>query len=79
MDGGITAFTNTLFLQNSFSFLLASTWFVIIYFSLVEQTVLVVFPDYSVVTTKSPIFFIIWLQIVVFDYFRCDLIFDISE
>ena len=36
---------------------LASAWFVIRYFSFVEQTVLVDFPDYFFVTTKSPIFF----------------------
>ena len=79
MDGGIPAFTNILFLQKSFTFLLASAWFVIRYFSFVEQTVLVVFPDYSFVTTKSPIFFFICLQMVVFDNFQYDLIFNISE
>ena len=79
MDGGIPAFTNILFLQKSFTFLLASAWFVIRYFSFVEETVLVVFPDYSFVTTQSPIFFFICLQMVVLDYFQYDLIFDISE
>ena len=34
--------------------------------------------DYSFVTNKSSIFFFICLQMVVFDYFQCDLIFDIS-
>ena len=46
-----------LLLRKNFPSLLASAWFVIRYFSFVEQTVLVDFPDYSFVTTKSPIFF----------------------
>ena len=36
------------------------------YFSFVEQTVLVVFPDYSFATTKSPILFFMCLQMVTF-------------
>ena len=52
-----------------FPSLLASAWFVIIYFSFVEQTVLVVFPDYSFITTKSPISFFICLHMVAFEYF----------
>ena len=49
------------------------------YFSFAEQTDFVVFPDYSFVTIKSPIFFSICLQMVAFEYFQYDLIFDISE
>ena len=64
----IRAFTITLFLQKSFPSLLASAWFVVRYFSFVKQTVLLVFPDYSFVTTKSPIFFSICLQMVAFEY-----------
>ena len=79
MDGGIHAFPITLFLQKRFPSLLASTCFVIRYFSFVEQAVFVVFPDYSFVTTKSPIFFSICLQMVAFECFQYDLIFDISE
>ena len=78
-NGGIHAFPITLFLQKSFPIPLASTCFVIRYFSFVEQAVFVVFPDYSFVTTKPPIFFSICLQIVAFEYFQHDLIFDISE
>ena len=33
--------------------------------------------DCSFVTTKSPTYFFICLQMVVFDYFQCDLIFHI--
>ena len=73
------AFLITLFLQKSFPSLLASTCFVIRYFSFVEQAVFVVFPDYTFVTTKPPIFFSICLQMVAFEYFQYDLIFDISE
>ena len=79
MDDGIPAFTKTPFLQEIFPFLLGSTWFFVRYFSFVEKTVLVVFPDYSFVTTKYPIFFFIYLQMVAFEYFQYDLIFDISE
>ena len=79
MDGEIPAFTITLFLQKSFPSVLASAWFVVRYFSFVKQTVLVVFPDYSLVTTKSPIFFFICLQMVAFEYFQYDLVFGISE
>ena len=50
-----------------------------IFLSFVEQTVLVVFPDYSFITSKSPILFFIWLQMVDFEYFQYDLIFDTSE
>ena len=57
MVGGIPAFTITLFLPKTFPSLLANAWFVVRYFSFVEHTVLVVFPDYSFVTFKSPIFF----------------------
>ena len=77
MDGGIPVFNNTLSLQKSSPFLLASTWFVVKYFSFVEQTVLMVFPDYSFVATKSSIFFFMCQQMVIF--FQYDLIFDISE
>ena len=45
----------------------------------VEQAVFVVFPDYSFVTTKPPIFFSICLQMVAFEYFQYHFIFDISE
>ena len=55
-DDGILAFTSTLFFTKKFPSLLASAWFVVRYFSFsVEQTVLVVFADYSFVTTGSPI------------------------
>ena len=57
-----TCFYHYSFLQKCFPSLLASAWFVVRYFSFVEQTVLVVFPDYSFVTTKSPIFFSICLH-----------------
>ena len=78
MDGGILAFTVSLFTK-SFSSRLTSAWFVVRYFSFVEQIVLVVFADYFFVTTKSPIFFFIRLLLVVFEYFHYDFIFDISE
>ena len=68
-----------LFYKKIFPSLLASTWFVVRYFSFVEQTVLVIFPDYSFVSTKSPIFFFICLQMIDFEYFQYNLIFDISE
>ena len=74
-----TCFSHYSFLQKSFPSLLASTCFVIRYFSFVDQAVFVVFPDYSFVTTKPPIFFSICLQMVAFEYFQYDLIFDISE
>ena len=77
MDGGIPAFTISLFLQGSFPSLLASAWFVLQVF--IEQIVRVVFTDYSFVTTKSPIFIFICLQTVAFEYFQYYLIFDISE
>ena len=79
MDCGILTFTNTLFLQKSFPFLLASTWLVVRHFSFVKQTVLVVFLDYSFVTAKSPMFFFVCLQMVVFLHFQYDLIFDSSK
>ena len=74
-----TCFYHYSFLKKSFPSLLTRTWFVIRYFSFLEQTVLVVFLDYAFVTTKSPIFFLICLQMVAFEYFQYDLIFDISE
>ena len=77
--GWNTCFYHSFFLQKSFPSLLESAWFVIRHFSFVEQTVFLVFPDYSFVTTKSPIFFSICLQMVTFEYFQHDLIFDISE
>ena len=40
------------------------------YFSFVKQKVLVVVPDYSFVTTKSPILFFIRQQMVGFEYFQ---------
>ena len=79
MDGGMPAFNITFFLQKRFPSLLASARFVVRYFSFVEQTVLVVFLDYSFVTTKFPIFFFIGLQMIAFEYFQYDLILDISE
>ena len=69
MDRGIPAFTITLFIDKSFPSFLTSAWFVKRYFSFVKKTVLVVFLDYSFVTTKSPIFFFIYLQMVDFEYF----------
>ena len=45
------------FLQKCFQFLLASAWFVIRYFSIVKETVLLVFPDYSFIKTKPPVSF----------------------
>ena len=74
-----TCFYHYSFFTKSFTSLLTSAWFVVRYLSFVEQTVLVVFPDYYFVTTKSPIFFFIWLQMVPFEYFQYDLIFDIDE
>ena len=74
-----TCFYHYSFLQIIFPSLLASAWFVIRYFSFGKQTVLVVFPDYFFVTTKSPIFLFICLQMVAFEYFQYDLKFDISE
>ena len=68
MDGEIPAFTITLLLHKSFPSLLTIAWFVVRYFSFVEKIVFVVFPDYSIVTTKSPIFFFICLQMVAFEY-----------
>ena len=69
-------FYHYFFLHESFPSLLSITWFIVIYFSFVEQAV---FPDYSFVTTKSPVFFLICLRMVAFEYFQYDLIFDISE
>ena len=68
-----------LFLQKNSQSVLASAWFVVRYFSFVEQTVLMVFPDYSFVTTNSPIFFSRCLQMVAFEYFQYEPIFDIFE
>ena len=79
MDGGMHTFIITHFLQKGFPCLLIITWFVVRYFSFDKQTVLIVFPDYSFVTTKSLIFFFICLQMVAFEYFQYDIIFDISE
>ena len=69
------------YIKISHLFSQTSGWFVIEYFPLVEKTVLVVFPDYQFLTTKSPIFFFICLEMVAFEYgcFQYDLIFDISE
>ena len=53
--------------------------FVVKYFSFVEQTVLMVFTVYSFVTTKSPIFFFVCLQMVAFEYFQYYLIFGRSD
>ena len=79
MDGGIPVFTITHFYKKSFPSLPASSWFIIRYFPFVEQTVLVVFPGYSLVTIKSPIFSFICLQMVAFEYFQYDLVFNISN
>ena len=79
MDGRIPAFIITLFLHKSFPFILTSASFVVIYFYFVEKTVLVVFSDCPFVTSKSPIFFFIFLQIDAFEYFQYYLIFDVSE
>ena len=79
MNGGIPAFTNTLFLQKIFPISSCKRLVCCKIFLFVEQTVLVVFPDYSFVTTKSQIFFFICLKMVAFEYFQYDLIFDISE
>ena len=67
------------FFAKCFPSLLASAWFVARHLSFVEQTVLVVFPDYYFITIKSPILFFIWLQKAAFEYFQYDLIFDIFE
>ena len=78
MDGGIPAFTIT-FLYYFFikmfpiSLVLSQN----IYF--MEQTVLVFFPDYFLITSKSPMFFFICFLMVDFEYLQYDLIFDISE
>ena len=73
-----TCFYQYSFLYKSFPSLLTSPWFVVKYFYFAKKTVLMVFPDYSFVTTKSPIFFSICLQMIAFEYFPYDLIFDIS-
>ena len=71
MNGGMPAFTITLFTKQVVHLLQA--------FGLPLDTVLVIFPDYSFVTTKSLIFFFISQQIVAFEYFQYNLILDISE
>ena len=71
MNGGKSAFTITLFTKQVFHLLQA--------FGLPLDTVLVIFSDYSFVTTKSLIFFFICLQMVAFEYIQYDLILDISE
>ena len=77
IDGAIHIFKINLLLLKSF---LESVWFVARYFSFFKQTVLVVFPDYSFVTTNSlSTLFFIYLQIVAVEYFQYDVIFDISE
>ena len=73
-----TCFYHYSFLHQSFPSLLTSPWFVVKYFSFAKKTVLMVFHDYSFVATKSPIFFFICLQMIAFEYFPYDLIFDIS-
>ena len=77
MDTGIPALP--LFLQKDLPSLLASSCFVVRYFSFVKQAALVVLTDYSVITTKSPILFFTCPQMVAFEYFQHDLIFHISE
>ena len=67
------------FLQKRFPSLLASTWVVVSYSYFVEQTDMVAFPDYSFATTKCTIFVFICLQMVPFEYFQYDIIFDFSE
>ena len=67
------------FLQKRFPSLLASTWVVVSYSYFVEQTDMVAFPDYSFATTNCTIFVFICLQMVPFEYFQYDIIFDFSE
>ena len=76
MDGEIPAFT---IFTKKFPICSCKCLIVVRYFSFVEQTVLVVFPDYSLVTTQSPKFFFICLQMVAFEYFQYDPVFGISE
>ena len=78
MDSGIPAFI-LFFFTKTFPI---SSWKHLVYckiFLFCQKTVLVVFPDYSFITTKSPILFFICPQMVAFEYFQYDLIFDISE
>ena len=56
------------FYKKRFPSLLTSTWFVARYFTFEKQTVLVVFTDYSFVTTKFQILFFKCLHMVVFEY-----------
>ena len=58
------------FYKKSFPSLLTSTWFVARYFTFEKQTGLVVFSDYSFVTTKFQILFFKCLHMVVFEYFH---------
>ena len=67
------------FYKNVSHLFLQALGFVVKYFSFVEQTVFMVFTVYSFVTTKSPIFFFVCLQMVAFEYFQYYLIFDRSD
>ena len=60
-------------------FLTKQVFHLLLAFGLLLDTVLVIFPDYSFVTTKSLIFFFICLEMVAFEYSQYDLILDISE
>ena len=79
MDGGILAFIITfftIFFIKVFPFSLVLSQNI----SFMEQTVLVLFPDYFLITSKSPMFFFfVCFPMVDFEYFQYDLIFDISE
>ena len=77
MDGGMPVFTITL-LTKKFPISFCKHLVYCKIFLFCQKTVLVVFPDYSFITTKSPILFFI-CQMVAFEYFQYDLIFDISE
>ena len=69
-DCGIPAFTITLLLQKRFPSFLASTWYVVRYFSFMKQAVSAVFPDYFfsyacwwlLLDTSSMILYLIFLN-----------------
>ena len=71
MDGGIPAFTITLFYISVSSHQRLACRKIFLF--------CLVFPDHSFVTTKSPTFFFICLKVVAFEYFQYDLVFNISE
>ena len=71
MNGGMPAFTITIFTKQVVHLLQA--------FGLPLDAVLVIFPNYSFVTTESLIFSFICQQMVAFEHFQYNLILDIPE